>query len=119
MNLSLLILVPLLTAIAVLFCNGLKQVRLVSFGGALVQLVLAIALLVLYWQERGTGNNATMLFESNYEWFGPLNINYHTGVDGISIAMILLTSFVVIAGVLVSWTVDVLSKEFFFLLVFL
>ena len=119
MNLSFLVLVPLLTAIGVLFCNGLKQVRVVSFAGALVQSVLAVALLVLYWQERGAGNDATMLFQSNYQWFGPLNINYHTGVDGISIAMILLTSFVVMAGILVSWTVDVLSKEFFFLLVLL
>jgi NADH-quinone oxidoreductase subunit M len=48
-----------------------------------------------------------------------LNINYHVGVDGISIAMILLTAFVVIAGVLVSWKMEKLSKEFFFLLIFL
>ena len=48
-----------------------------------------------------------------------LNINYHVGVDGISIAMILLTAFVVIAGVLVSWKMERLSKEFFFLLIFL
>ncbi|HKH62115.1 MAG TPA: NADH-quinone oxidoreductase subunit M [Flavitalea sp.] len=119
MNLSLLVLVPLITAITVLFCNGLRQVRAVSLIGSLVQMVLAVALLVFYWEERGGGNNAMMLFESSYKWFGPLNINYHTGVDGISIAMILLTSFVVVAGVLVSWTVDRMSKEFFFLLILL
>src|SRR4030095_8103166 len=37
----------------------------------------------------------------------------------ISIAMILLTAFVVLAGVLVSWNVEKLSKEFFFLLLLL
>lgn len=119
MNLSLLVLVPLIAAIAVLFCNGLKQVRAVSLVGAIVQLALAVTLLVLYSQERATGVSSIMLFESNYKWFGPLNINYHTGVDGISIAMILLTSFVVLAGVLVSWTIDKMSKEFFFLLILL
>jgi NADH-quinone oxidoreductase subunit M len=60
-----------------------------------------------------------MLFENNYTWYAPLNINYHVGVDGISIAMILLTAFIVLAGVLVSWNVEKLSKEFFFLLLFL
>ena len=48
-----------------------------------------------------------------------MNIHYHIGVDGISVAMILLTAFVVIAGVLVSWTQETLNKEFFFLLLFL
>ena len=60
-----------------------------------------------------------MLFENNYTWYAPLNINYHIGVDGISVAMILLTAFVVLAGVLVSWNVEKMSKEFFFLLLFL
>jgi NADH-quinone oxidoreductase subunit M len=119
MNLSLLVFVPLVTAFAVLFCKGLKQVRSVSLVGAVAQLVLAFVLLVVYWQERGNGNIATMVFESNYTWFRSLNISYHTGVDGISVAMILLTSFVVIAGILVSWTMESMSKEFFFLLLLL
>jgi NADH-quinone oxidoreductase subunit M len=60
-----------------------------------------------------------MLFEYTRVWFAPLHINYHTGVDGISIAMILLTSFVVFAGVLVSWKMEKMNKEFFLLLLFL
>jgi NADH-quinone oxidoreductase subunit M len=119
MNLSLLIIVPLLTAIAVLLCNGLKQVRTISFIGATAQLILSFVLLALYWKERAAGNTAAMLFEFSYAWYTPLHINYHIGVDGISIAMILLTAFVVLAGVLVSWTMETLSKEFFFLLIFL
>jgi NADH-quinone oxidoreductase subunit M len=119
MNLSLLIILPLLTAVALLFCNGLKQVRTVSLLGAVAQLGLSFVLLGQYLAERATGNTSAMLFETSYSWFKPLNIHYHVGVDGISIAMILLTAFVVIAGVLVSWTMEKLSKEFFFLLIFL
>ncbi|MBZ5857792.1 complex I subunit 4 family protein [Flavihumibacter profundi] len=119
MNLNLLILVPMLTAIGILFCKGLKQVRALSLVGALVQLALAFNLLVKYLQERAAGNNAAMLFDYKQAWFTALNINYHIGVDGISIAMILLTAFVVVAGVLVSWTMETLNREFFFLLVFL
>jgi NADH-quinone oxidoreductase subunit M len=119
MNLSLLIIVPLITAIAVLFCKGLKQVRTVALLGSVVQLLLAFFLLYSFYQERAAGNTAQMLFEYSYSWFAPLNINYHIGVDGISLAMILLTSFIVISGVLVSWSIDTLDREFFFLLLFL
>ena len=119
MNLSLLILFPLVTAIILLFCNGLKQVRMVALAGAGLQLILAIFLLVAFLQDRSMGNQLTMLFEYDFVWFKNLPIHYHIGVDGISIAMILLTSCIVFAGILISWTMEKLSKEFFFLLVLL
>ncbi|MBA2500084.1 MAG: NADH-quinone oxidoreductase subunit M [Chitinophagaceae bacterium] len=119
MSLTLLIIIPLLTAIGILFCKGSNQVRNVSLFGAVAQLGMSIFLLIAYWQQRSSGNTAQMLFEYNYTWFQALKINYHVGVDGISIAMILLTAFVVLAGVLVSWTTEKLSKEFFFLLILL
>ena len=104
---------------AVLFCRGLKQVRTVSLIGAVAQFISSFGLLIVYWKERAAGNTAQFLFETDISWFAPLNIHYHIGVDGISIAMILLTAFVVMAGVLVSWTQETLNKEFFFLLLFL
>ena len=119
MNLSLLILIPLLTALAILPLKNLSQVRTVALLGSAVQLVLSFVLFYFYQQERAGGNITNFLFEDNYTWYAPLNINYHVGVDGISIAMILLTAFVVIAGVLVSWKMEKLNKEFFFLLIFL
>src|SRR6476646_10445313 len=119
MNLSLLIILPLLTAIMIILLKGTKSVRIFSLISSALQLLLAFALLYFYWNERAMGDTASMLFEDNYTWYAPLHINYHIGVDGISIAMILLTAFVVLAGVLVSWNVEKLSKEFFFLLLLL
>jgi NADH-quinone oxidoreductase subunit M len=119
MNLSFLVLVPLITAVAVLFCRGLSGVRWVSLAGATVQLLLSFGLLALYWKERGTGNGAAMLFEYRHAWFPSLNIGYHVGVDGISVTMILLTAFVMEAAILVSWKVERMGKEFFVLLLFL
>ena len=119
MNLSLLILVPLLTVLALLPAKGLKQVRVIALLGSAIQVVLSFILFYFYQQERAAGNTEAFLFQDNYTWYEPLKINYHTGVDGISIAMILLTAFVVIAGVLVSWKMEKMNKEFFFLLIFL
>jgi NADH-quinone oxidoreductase subunit M len=119
MNLSLLILLPLITAIAVAFCKGERGIRWVSLAGATVQLLLGVGLLALYWKERAAGNSAAMLFEWRHEWFPSWNIWYHVGVDGISVAMILLTAFVMEAAVLVSWAVKPMNREFFVLLHFL
>ena len=119
MNLSILIIVPLVTALCILPLKNLKQVRSVALIGSFAQLLLCFDLLYSYWKKRSNGNVSNFLFENNYTWYGPLNINYHIGVDGISVAMILLTAFVVIAGVLVSWKMEKLNKEFFFLLIFL
>ncbi len=119
MNLSLLILLPLITAVAVLLMRNNNQVKWVSLAGATFQFVLAFALLFLFRQERANGNAAQMLFELQYNWFPSWHISFHLGVDGISVAMILLTAFVVIAGVLVSWNVTKMTKEFYFLLILL
>src|SRR5882724_12618662 len=119
MNLSLLVFVPMATALAALLCRGRGQVCAISLAGSALQLILAFVLLAQYRAERTMGNKATMLFESDHTWFASLNIHYHIGVDGISIAMILLTAFVVISGILVSWTMSTMPKEFFFLLLFL
>ena len=126
MNLNLFILLPLLTALAILPAKGLKQIRTIALTGSALQLLLSFALLIEFWKERAAGNVEQMLFQQEYKWFAALNINYHIGIDGISVSMILLTAFVVLAAVLVSWKMpdrlsnlggEKLSKEFFFLLI--
>src|ERR1039457_5537496 len=119
MNLLLLIGIPLLTALAVLLCRNKQQVKLISLAGSVVQLVLAFVLLLAFRHERALDDTSQMLFEQNYKLFTPLNINFHIGVDGISVAMVLLTSFVLVAGVLVSWNIEKMTKEFYFLLILL
>src|SRR6187397_857942 len=119
MNLSLLILVPLITAIAILLVKGLKQVRTIALFGSAAQLILCFILFYFYQKVKAEGNTSAFVFERFYKWYAPLNINFHLAVDGISVAMIMLTSFIVLAGVLVSWNMEKMNKEFFFLLIFL
>jgi len=118
MNLIILLLIPLITSVAILLMPQRSQVRAVALAGALAQLVVSGLLLVQYNQVIPT-EGQIMFFEDTYSWIPSLGIALHVGVDGISIAMILLTVLVVIAGVLVSWNVDRMEKEFFFLLTLL
>ena len=119
MNLLFLIILPLLTAIGILFSRNNTQVRWTAFIGSFIQFILAFALLFSYNKERLAGNKSQMLFERQYQWYPSWHISFHLGVDGISIAMILLTAFVVLAGVLISWNVTKMTKEFYFLLILL
>ena len=96
-----------------------QQVKWVALIGSVFQLGLAFTLLYLFNVEKAAGNTAQMFFELQYNWFPAWHISFHLGVDGISVAMILLTAFIVIAGVLVSWNVTKMTKEFYFLLILL
>lgn len=115
MNLNLLILIPALTLLGILLANA-KLSRVIALMGSFVQLGAALLMLFSYMKS---DNPAHLAFEESHVWFAQWNINYHIGVDAISIAMILLTSVVLVAGVLVSWNVENKPKEFFFLLVML
>jgi NADH-quinone oxidoreductase subunit M len=120
MNILLLfIIIPLLTIVAILSSKGNKQARVISAVGMSFQLIMAGVLIVLFLAERSAGNTAVMLFRSSYLWFDSLNIRFTVGVDGISVAMIALTSIVIFAGIFASWEVEDLSREFFTSLILL
>jgi len=117
--LTLFVVIPVLTITGILFLKDTRQVRLVSAVGMGIQLIMAAVLVFMYLSARNAGNTDEMLFVKDYVWFSSLNIHYAIGVDGISVAMIGLTSLVVFAGIFASWEVDFLTKEFFISLILL
>ena len=117
--LLLLILIPLATAVGILFAKKDCTIKLIALGGSILQLSFAIWLTVYYMSLRSAGVTGDMLFQSSIEWFGPLHIYFRSAVDGISLTMILLTAIVVVAGIFVSWKITKQVKEFFFLITFL
>ncbi|WP_080905700.1 NuoM family protein [Parabacteroides sp. Marseille-P3160] len=111
--LSLFVLVPTLMLLAFIPCREIKQVRTVALTGALINIVMALALLFLFYAERNAGNTAEMLFTYDAVWYQSLNIHYAIGVDGISVLMILLTAVIVLTGTFASWNLQPLTKDFF------
>ena len=119
MNLLYLFIVPLLAVVLIALARTSQQVKGVALGSSVAQLGLILLLSIRYSAERAGGNGAPLLFEMNQQLIKSWNIHFHLGVDGISIAMLLLTSLVVLAGVLMSWNVEKMTKEFFLLLLLL
>jgi NADH-quinone oxidoreductase subunit M len=117
--LTLLLLVPILTVIAILLCRNSNQVRICAAIGTGVQFIQTINLIFAYLAERSTGNIDEMVFTKSVLWFETFKIYYSIGVDGISVSLIALTGIVTFAGVLASWKVIYLQKEFFISLIIL
>jgi len=117
--LTLFIVIPVLTITGIILVKDIRRVRLVAAIGMGLQLIMTAVLVYLYLSERHAGNTSEMLFIKDITWFKSLNIHYAVGVDGISVAMIALTSLVVFAGIFASWEVDFLTKEFFVSLILL
>lgn len=55
-------------------------------------------------------------FEKIIPWVESLGINYHVGVDGINVGLILMGAVVAFAAACVSWEIKTSEKEFYLLL---
>jgi NADH-quinone oxidoreductase subunit M len=77
-----------------------QTVRWVALLGALVSLAVTVPLYTGF--ELGT---AAMQFREIAPWIERFQINYHLGVDGISLWLILLTAFITVIVVIAGWEV--------------
>jgi NADH-quinone oxidoreductase subunit M len=93
--------------------NNMKAVRTVAGTGASMLLALAIYTVYLFISERNAGNTAEMLFRTDMMWYPAWNIHLSVGVDGISVAMLMLSSVIVFTGVFASWHMNPLPRDFF------
>jgi NADH-quinone oxidoreductase subunit M len=94
------------------------QIRAVAVTGSLMLTALSVYLITEYLHLRQSISivDAPMLFTGSWEWFSALHVNLAVGVDGISLAMILLSSVILLTGSFASWQ---MPKEFFLWLILL
>ncbi len=95
-----------------------RRDRDVRYFALAVSLVTLLASLHLPWHfQRGADG---FQYEQNVPWIPHPNIHYHLGVDGISLWLVVLTTFLMPLCVLVSWkSIDERVKEFFILMLVL
>ena len=111
--LSLFVLIPLVMLLGLWLARDVKGVRAVMVAGSTALLVLAGYLTLTFLGDRAAGATDEMLYTASFDWFAPLHIKYSVGVDGISVAMLLLSSVIVFTGTFASWQLKPLTKEYF------
>ncbi len=111
--LSSLIILPLVAAVIVYFSSrsetvGAAQARWLALIATMLTFALSLVLLVDFKTD-----SSDFQFVEMVPWFKGYNISYHVGIDGISLWMILLTTFLTPICVLCSWkSIDKRVGEF-------
>jgi len=98
--LSLLLVIPLAGAAAVALLKKESATAIKTTG-----LVFSVAaFLASVWLFLAfDGSNAGMQFVEQYSWIPTLDVSYHLGVDGISLLLVVLTTFLTPIALLASW----------------
>jgi NADH-quinone oxidoreductase subunit M len=115
--LSVLVFLPLLGIVPLLFLDQKKDKILKGYTLALslVQFILSLRLWFGFKDAY-----AGMQFVERYDWLPQYGISYHVGVDGFSLLLILLTTFITPICVLATWEdVQFRVKEFMICLLFM
>ena len=95
--------VPILAGILVLFTGGdhnANKARWLALAGSIAGFLVTLPLYTGFDFSEGG-----FQFEEGFRWITSFNINYHLGVDGIAVPLILLTSFTTVIVVIAGWEV--------------
>jgi NADH-quinone oxidoreductase subunit M len=117
MMLSLLIFLPILGAILVMLLPREREaaIKWTAFISALVVLLISAPLYTNF-----NNDLPGYQFEELRPWIPSLNIGYHLGIDGLSLFLVLLTTFLTVISILASWTaITEQVKEYMALMLFL
>jgi NADH-quinone oxidoreductase subunit M len=108
--LSVIIFLPALGAAVIAFIPGLSN-RVIRWLSAIVTLVpLALSCYLFAIFDRASG---AVQFEEKLSWIPAINANYHLGVDGISLPLVILMALLGFLVVLISWKIDLRPREYF------
>jgi NADH-quinone oxidoreductase subunit M len=114
--LSLILFLPAFAAVIMLFLPSgeTKLLRWFALGASLIPFALTIKL----WNLFVPGMTGFQ-FQEQYEWYAAIGSSFHIGVDGISLAMVLLTTFLTPLAILASFSVTDRVKPYMMLFLFL
>jgi NADH-quinone oxidoreductase subunit M len=106
----LLIFFPLMAAFLVLFTKG-EQAKKIALLASVIEFVISIYALSHFTHDASTQ------FELNVPWVASLGISFHIGIDGISMLMVLLTTFLIPVIILSAFKTDYKNPNQFYALI--
>jgi NADH-quinone oxidoreductase subunit M len=111
--LSLTILLPIAGLVLCLLVPRESAARACRWVNLLTCLAVFAATLAIWsGYASGTGRVGAYTLVEDVLWIPAFGIRYHLGVDGISVALLLLTSFVAVGASLASWNIEKSPKGY-------
>jgi NADH-quinone oxidoreductase subunit M len=121
--LSIMVYLPVLTAIILLFFRNNRGIRWVAAIGAFIDLVISLVALGLYaskYFNAGIPQKDSFDFQENFAWLTELRIGYHMGADSIAVLLLVLTTLLTFISILVSWEpIQKRVREYYILILLL
>jgi NADH-quinone oxidoreductase subunit M len=114
--LSLILFLPTFTALVIFFLpkDENKLIRWTAFLGSLIPFGLSLVLWFGF-----DSNQAGYQFEIQYTWYAAIGSSFHFGVDGLSLTMVMLTTFLTPLALLASFSITDRVKAYMMLFLFL
>jgi len=103
---------PLLASILFLF-SGNENAKKIALGISFIELVVTIFAAIQFIPD------SNVQFSLHVDWIRTLGISFHVGMDGISLLMVLLTSFLVPIIILSSFSKEYTNAKSFYFLILL
>jgi NADH-quinone oxidoreductase subunit M len=108
---------PLLGAILMLFIPRQAELAHKIAGNIFGVLGFLVSIPLIRWWNPGAGRFS---FEENVSWIPSIGARYHLGIDGISLLLVMLTTFLGMIAILSSWSaIHTRTKEYYILLLLL
>ena len=112
--LTLAIFLPIAGALAIILLPKEEEHRAKVIAAAVTAVVLALVAFMFIDYDRDKAGyqfiNSTTWLDSD---FSNLKLKYAVGLDGLSLPLVLLTAFLGLISVLISWRIDLRPKEYF------
>ncbi len=114
---SYLIFIPILAGIFILLLKS-DQETFIKYFGVVTTFVVFFISLNLYFNFDST--KSEMQFVENVLWISSLNVSYYVGVDGLSLLLLMLTTFLTPIALIASWkSIEKNVKQFIAMILFL
>src|SRR5712692_2489854 len=115
--LSVVLFTPLVGALLLLFIPRENEHAHKIAGNVFGALGFLVSLPLLRWFRPGWGG---FTFEETADWIPSIGAKYHLGIDGISLLLVMLTTFLGMIAILSSWSaIHQRTKEYYILLLLL
>lgn len=115
--LSILIFFPLILSLPILFFRRESQLLIKTYSLVISAMTFLISLYLVFNYNTKIGD---FQFVEKVPWVKITNTNYFVGMDGISLLLVMLTTFIMPLSIIASWnSVKIRIKEYYFLMLLL
>jgi NADH-quinone oxidoreductase subunit M len=100
------IFLPVAGAILIAFMPNLSDRLIRRIAAVFTFIPLVLSIILFFSFDRSAGAVGAIQFEEKLSWIRTINANYHLGVDGLSLPLVVLMALLGFLVVLISWKIN-------------